>query len=101
MRIKKGDTVKILTGKDRGKTGKVIKVYPKNEKVTVEGLNIYKKHVRPKRQGEKGEIVQVVRPIHISNVALFCGNCGKAVRAGFRLEEKQKVRYCKNCKGII
>ena len=101
MKIKKGDTVKILTGKDRAKTGKVIKVYPKEEKVTVEGLTIYKKHVRPKRQGEKGEVVQVVRPIHFSNVALFCVNCGKAVRVGFRQEEKQKVRYCKNCKGLI
>lgn len=94
-KIKKGDTVKILAGKDIGKTGKIISV--KNQKVTVEGLNVYKKHVRPKRQGEKGQIVQVVRPINISNVALVCESCRKSVRVGYRLDGKSKFRYCRKC----
>ncbi len=68
MSIKKGDNVKILAGKDRGKTGKIIKVLPKHGKVVVEGLNMVKKHVRPKKEGEKGEIVEIPASIHISNV---------------------------------
>lgn len=97
MRIKKGDTVKILTGKDRGKSGKVIKVYPQAGKLTVEGVNIYKKHSRPKRQGEKGEIVSVVRPIRVSNAAFVCSKCGKPARLGFKIDGERKVRYCKKC----
>ena len=68
MKIKKGDNVKILAGKDRGKTGKVIKVLPKHERVIVEGFNMVKKHVRPKKEGEKGEVVEIPASIHISNV---------------------------------
>lgn len=101
MRIKKGDTVKILTGKDKGKSGKVIKVSLKDGKVTVEGLNLYKKHVRPKRQGEKGEIVQVVRPINVSNVTLVCPHCNKATRVGHRYENDTKTRYCKKCENKL
>lgn len=101
MRIHKGDIVKILTGKDRGKTGKVIKVFPKNMKVTVEGVNIYKKHSRPKRQGEKGEIVEVVRPIAISNVMVVCPKCNKPNRLSFRFEKERKIRYCRKCNAQI
>ena len=97
MKIKKGDTVKILTGKDRGKDGKVISVHPKDEKVTVEGLNVYKKHVRPRKQGEKGEVVQVTRPIRISNIGLICSHCNKVTRVGYRFDDDQKLRYCKKC----
>lgn len=68
MSIKKGDNVKILAGKDRGKTGKVIKILPKRERVIIEGANLVKKHVRPKKEGEKGEVVEMPAPIHISNV---------------------------------
>lgn len=67
--IKKGDMVRVIAGKNRGKSGKVLRAFPKKDNVIVEGLNLYKKHVRPKRQGEKGETIQVARPIHISNVA--------------------------------
>ncbi|MDI6734055.1 MAG: 50S ribosomal protein L24 [Patescibacteria group bacterium] len=101
MKIKKGDTVKILKGKDNGKTGKVIKVDYKNESVLVEGLNFYKKHTRPKRQGEKGEIIQVSRPIKISNIGLFCAYCNQPVRFGCRFEKDQKVRFCLKCKNAI
>lgn len=101
MNIKKGDTVKILAGKDRDKTGKIIKVDSKSDRVTVEGLNVYKKHVRPKKQGEKGQIVDVIRPMHYSNVALICPNCGKAVRTGYIIQEGKKSRCCRKCKTMI
>jgi len=101
MKIKKGDTVKILAGKDRGKTGKVIKVDPKSEKVIVEGLNVYKKHMRPKRQGEKGEIVKISRPMNVSNSMIVCPNCKRPTRVGFRLEKDNKFRYCKKCQSRI
>jgi large subunit ribosomal protein L24 len=101
MKIKKGDNVFVLVGKDRGKTGKVIDVDSKRLRVTVEGINLYKKHVRPRRQGEKGQIVTVPRPIHISNVLPLCAACGKASRVGYRMDGKTKVRYCKSCKAVI
>jgi len=101
MKIKKGDNVKILKGKDRGKTGKVIKVDKKANRLTVEGVNLFKKHVRPKRQGEKGEIVSVARPLSASNVMLICPSCNRATRIGFRSENEKKTRYCKKCQSAI
>ncbi|TSC96705.1 MAG: large subunit ribosomal protein L24 [Parcubacteria group bacterium Athens0714_26] len=101
MNIKKGDIVKILAGKDNGKNGKILVVDVKNEKVLVEGINILKKHKRPTRQGEKGEIISLPKPVHISNVMLVCQNCGKAVRVGHKLNGDKKVRYCKKCQSII
>lgn len=101
MRIKKGDTVKILKGKDRGKTGKVIKVDERNERLTVEGINLYKKHVRPKRQGEKGEIIEVSRPFAASKAMIICPSCGKSTRVGYRRSEGEKSRYCKKCNAFM
>lgn len=100
MRIKSGDTVLIISGKDRKKTGKVIEVFPKNNRITVEGINIIKKHVRPKRTGEKGQRVEVPRPLNISDVKLICPKCKKAARVGYKLIQKgkeKKVRICKKC----
>jgi large subunit ribosomal protein L24 len=101
MKIKKGDTVKILKGKDRGKSGKVIRVFPAMNKVLVEGLNLYKKHVRPKRQGEKGEVVEIAKPLAAANVALLCPHCKQATRVGYKLEGIKKFRYCKKCKNNV
>ena len=101
MKYKKGDTVKIIIGKDKGKTGKIMKSLPKDEKVLIEGLNLYKKHSRPKTQGEKGQVVTVPRPIHISNVALVCSSCGNSTRVGYRFESGTKKRYCKKCNADI
>jgi large subunit ribosomal protein L24 len=101
MKIKKGDNIKITAGKDSGKTGKVLKVLPSKNKVLIEGLNLYKKHVRPKNQGEKGQMVSVPRPIDASNAMLVCPSCGRAVRAGYKIEEKTKKRYCKKCSALI
>lgn len=97
MKIKKGDIVLISTGKDREKTGKVIEVFPKDQRIMVEGINIVKKHVKPKRSGEKGQRVEVPRPFSISNVKLICPRCKSAVRVGFRIIEKKKYRICKKC----
>ena len=101
MNIQKGDTVKIMAGKDRGKTGKVLKVVPKSSKVTVEGANMYKKHQRPKKQGEKGEIINITRPLPASNVMVICTNCKKPSRVGHRFDGDAKVRYCKKCEGSL
>ncbi len=97
MKIKKGDNVKMLAGKDRGKTGKVIRVDQGSGRVAIEGLNVWKKHARPRRQGEKGEIVSVTRPVQASKVALVCSSCHAATRIGMRLEGGKKQRVCKKC----
>ena len=100
-KIKKGDSVQMLKGKDRGKTGKVAHVFPKEQKVIVEGLNLVKKHVRPKRQGEKGEIVNMPRKVAVANVGVMCGRCGKPARVGFLIEKGAKTRICRRCKGTL
>ncbi|PIR07587.1 50S ribosomal protein L24 [Candidatus Jorgensenbacteria bacterium CG_4_10_14_0_8_um_filter_39_13] len=101
MKIKKNDTVKILKGKDKNKSGKVIAVNPRNQRLTVEGLNLFKKHVRPRRQGEKGEVVQVARPLNVANAALICPACHQTTRIGFRWENGVKKRYCKKCQANV
>ncbi len=103
MKIKKGDTVKIMIGKDSGKAGKIMKVDASNLTIVVEGLNLFKKHMRPRKQGEKGQIVNLPRPLYISKVMLICPSCKKAARVGFRLEKdgEIKVRYCKKCQSSI
>lgn len=99
--IKKGDTVQIITGKNKGKSGKVLRVLSENEKVLVEGINVFKKHSRPKKQGEKGQIIEVTRPLSISNVMLFCSSCKKPRRVGIKMEGDKKVRVCKKCEAKI
>ena len=101
MNIKKGDQVKIMSGKDRGKTGTVIKVSPVDGRVSVEGINIYKKRRRPTKQNQKGEAVEVVRPMAAPKVMLICKSCNKPTRVGHRLEGNHKVRICKKCQAII
>ena len=102
MRIKKGDKVKILSGKDKGKTGKVLQIHTAKNKVTVEGANLLFKNVRPKKQGEKGQRIQFPSPLSVSNVALVCPKCNKPTRVGFTiLENKTKVRSCNKCKQAI
>ncbi|HOK20612.1 MAG TPA: 50S ribosomal protein L24 [Candidatus Paceibacterota bacterium] len=101
LKIKKGDEVIILAGKDRGKKGKVIKVLPKRGAVVVEGLNLVKKHRHPKRQGEKGEIISVPRPIDVSKVAIWCSTCGRQTRVGYRFDGDKKLRICKRCQQLI
>ena len=101
MKIKKGDIVQIMAGKDNRKRGKVLKADPKAGSVLIEGINLFKKHRRPKKQGEKGEVVTVPHFLNISKVQLVCPSCDKPVRAGFREENGNKTRYCKKCQGIL
>ena len=98
MRIKKGDNIIVISGKDRGKQGKIIKVLPNNEKVIVGNINLKKKHQRPKTGGKKGEKIEAPRPIPSSTIALVCKNCGKPTRAGRQiLPDGKKIRICKKC----
>ena len=85
MKIKKGDTVLIISGKDRSKKGKIIQVFPKENRILVEGLNLKKKHQRPRKTGEKGQIMLMPGPIPVSNVKLVCSKCGKATRVGYKI----------------
>ena len=101
MKIRKNDQVKMLAGKDSGKTGKVSSVILGENKIIVEGLNLVKKHMRPRREGEKGQRVEMPRKIQISNVALICPKCGKATRVGFKIAGKNKARICKKCNSEI
>jgi len=97
MKIKKGDQVVVITGKDRSKRGKVLEVSPTRKRVIVEGLNLKKKHLKPKRSGEKGEMVQLPSALDVSNVKLICPKCGQAARVGYKLLDKKKFRICKKC----
>ena len=101
MRLKKGDNVKILSGKDRGKTGVVLTAMPTEGKIVIDGLNVFKKRSRPKKQGEKGQTVLVPRPLTASKVALICSSCKEVTRVGSRLDGAKRVRYCKKCKATI
>lgn len=98
MNIKKGDQVRAIAGRDRGKNGKVLSVFVNEKRVIVEGLHIVKKHIRPRREGEKGQRVEVAGKANISNVMLVCPKCAKATRVGFIKTGKQKMRVCKKCK---
>lgn len=102
MKIKKGDLVKITAGKDKGKTGKVDKVILKKNKVVVAGVNIYKRHLKPKGEGKPGGIIDIAKPLPMSNIALICSKCNQQTRVGYLLDKnKSKTRVCKKCKQII
>lgn len=101
MKIKKNDMVLIIKGKDRNKTGKVLRVFPNLNKVIVEGINIITKHVKPKSQGQKGEKIHIAAPISLSNTKLICPQCSKATRVGFSLSGEKKTRICKKCERAI
>ena len=100
-RIKQGDTVRILLGKDRGKKAKVMAVLPASDRILVEGINMVKKHVRPRKAGEKGQRVSVAAPMQISNVQLVCSACKKGTRIGVKRENGQRQRICKKCEAEI
>jgi len=101
FKIRKGDTVTVISGKDRGKTGKVLRVLTATDKVLVEGIFMRKRHQRARRAGQKGEVVSLPTPIHSSNVLFLCKNCGKGVRIGWVISGQKKARICKRCKKEI
>ena len=98
MTIKTGDNVLVITGKDKGNTGKVVKVLSKENKVVVENINIVTKHNKPRSQQDKGGIVKKPAPMEASNVMVVCPGCGKASRVGHEVINGKKVRVCKKCK---
>ena len=97
MKIKKGDTVEIISGNDKGKTGEVLEVIPKSSKIVVKGVNIRKKHIKPRKQGEEGGIVSLECSIQSAKANVVCSKCGKGTRVGFIMEKGEKVRVCKKC----
>jgi large subunit ribosomal protein L24 len=101
MKIKKGDTVKMLYGKDSGRQGVVIAVDSKKKRLVVEGLNMYKKHIKGDGRTRVSEIVTISKSVPISKVMLVCPECGKPTRVGYKIDKDGKVRVCKKCGKVI
>ena len=102
MKIRKNDTVLVIAGKDKGKTGKVRFAYPKKEQVIIEGINFIKRHIRARGRVRQAGIIQLEAPIYMSDVMLLCSRCNRPTRAGFRfLEDGRKVRFCRRCSEVI
>ena len=102
MNIKKNDMVLVISGKDRGKKGKVRRSLPKDDSVVIEGLNMIKRHSRARRAARQAGIVELEAPLHVSNVMLLCSKCKKPARVGTRvLEDGRKVRFCRTCQEVI
>lgn len=109
MKIKKGDKVKLIAGKDKGKTGKVLQVFSTRKLASIEGLNLLIKHMRPRKQGEQGQRIEFPAPMNISNLVLICPKCSKPTKVGYKYVEsgeegkkkKKKFRVCKKCDQTI
>jgi len=95
MKIKTGDKVKVIAGKDKGKEGKVIQTFPAMEKVVIEGVNILKKHLRPRKKGDKGQRIELPGPIHVAKIMLLDPQSGKPTRVGYKQDGATKKRYAK------
>ena len=102
MKIRKNDTVLVIAGKDKGKTGKVRFAYPKEEQLIVESINFIKRHIRARGRVRQAGIIQLEAPIQVSNVMLLCSRCNHPTRVGFRfLEDGRKIRFCHRCSEVI
>ena len=100
--IRRNDQVIVITGKDRGKRGRVLKVLPEKNRVIVEGVNVIKRHTKPNPQRQiKGGIVEREGALHASNVQLVCPECGKTTRVGHSMQGDRKVRICRKCEGVV
>jgi large subunit ribosomal protein L24 len=97
MKLKKGDEIKVVRGKDKGKTGKIDRVFAKEAKVLVAGVNLYKKNKKARTAQEKSEIITITRPLPLANVQLICPKCHVLTRVGFSIENGEKKRICKKC----
>ena len=97
MRIRKGDNVQVLSGNDKGKTGEILEVIQKEDKVVVKGVNVRKKHVKARKQGDESGIIPVECAIPASKVNVVCPKCGKVTKVGYRVDKDKKVRVCKKC----
>ncbi|MBU1117677.1 50S ribosomal protein L24 [Patescibacteria group bacterium] len=101
MKIQKGDKVEIIIGKDKGRSGEVLKVFTKKEQIIVKGLNLFKKHLKP-TQGQKGGIIEKERAVKVSKTMLICPSCGKKIRVAYQIDKNgDKSRICRKCKAII
>jgi len=104
MKIKRGDTVRVISGRDKGTQGEVIRVMPRKEKVVVQGVNLRKKHQRQIQTGGRTMnpgIIQFEAPLHVSNVMLVCPKCNQPPRVGVRREDGERRRYCKKCDAVL
>ncbi len=101
MKIRKGDKVKIMVGKDKGKDGVIDRVYPKQEKILIQGMNLIKRHIKKNQELPQGGIVDIPKPIRVSSVMLICPKCSKTTRVGFKLDKNKKLRSCKKCKATF
>lgn len=101
MKLHKGDIVQMMVGKDAGKQAKILRVRPREQKILLENINLVKRHKRPRKQGEKGEMVSVPRFVPVANVMMFCTKCGKPARVGYKITGEMKVRICKKCTAEI
>jgi large subunit ribosomal protein L24 len=101
MKLKTNDNVTVISGKDKGKTGKVIQVFKAEDKIVVEGVNKIKKHIRSRKQGEKGQVIELSGPMATSKVMLVCPRCGKPTRVGAKIDGDKKFRVCAKCHEVI
>jgi len=101
MKIKKGDKVKIISGKDKGREGQVERVYAKSGKVVIPGANIYKKHIKKNEKMPQGGVVDLPRPLAAAKVMLICPKCKKITRVGYVVEKNKKLRICKKCQSKL
>ena len=101
LKVKKGDTVVVISGQDKGKQGKVLTAYPEKGRVSVQGANMITKHVKPRRQGEAGGRIETEGTIDVSNVMMVCPKCGKATRVAHQIVDGKKVRVCKKCGKVM
>lgn len=101
MKFKKGDEIIVTKGKDLGKKGKIEKIFPKKDSVLVGGVNIYKRHLKPRGQGKPGGIIDITKPISVVKLALVCSRCNQQTRIGYKLTDDQKIRICRKCKEEI
>lgn len=101
MKIRKGDKIRVLVGKDKGREGVVEKVYKKQDVVMIPGINLYKKHIRKNEKMPQGGVVEIPRPVAISKVILICPKCKQTSKVGFQIDKNKKTRICKKCKSVI
>lgn len=101
MKLKKGDTIIVTIGKDRGKKGKIDKIFTQKGSVLVSNINLYKRHLKARGEGKPGGIVEISKPLTISKVALVCPKCNQITRVGFKVTNNEKIRICRKCKQAI
>lgn len=101
MKFKKGDEVQVVSGKDKGKTGKIERLFPKLGKVIVTGINQYKRHTKARSQNQPSEIVTITKPLPVSNIQYICPKCKLMTRIGVAYENDKKVRICRKCGQVI